>query len=306
MNMRTLLLAATLTFTAACGAESPPAAEHADEVGANQIHIEDAAAEASGIALATAGPSALREVLVLPGRIVLQPSARAELHAPYPGPVRAVLKNVGDPVRRGDVLARVESSESLQTYSIVAPIDGVILERDANVGDLTEGHMLFVIGDLARLQVELNVSTRDAGRVTSGQRVLVTGLDGATQIDARIETVLPAVAASSQTLTARAPFRAPATPPIRPGMAVRGAVVLAEQEVAIGVPDDAVQTLGGQSVVFVLVADETYEARPVTTGRRGGGVIEITAGLTAGERYVGANAFLVKAEIGKGEAGHGH
>lgn len=306
MNMRTLLLATTLTFAAACGAKAPPEAEHAEEAGENQVHIESAAAEASGIALATAGPSALREVLALPGRIVLQPSARAELHAPYPGPVRAVLKNVGDTVRRGEALARVESSESLQTYSIVAPIDGVVLERDANVGDLSEGHTLFVIGDLTRLQAELNVSTRDVGRVASGQRVLVTGLDGVTQIDARIETVLPAAAASSQTLTARAPFSGAATSPIRPGMAVRGAVVLAEQEVAIGVPEDAVQTLDGQSVVFVLVADEIYEARAVTTGRRGGGVIEITAGLAAGERYVAANAFLVKAEIGKGEAGHGH
>lgn len=306
MIMRTLFLATALAFAAACGNNAAPEAEHAEETGENQVHIENAAAEASGIGLATAGPNALREVLALPGRIVLQASARAELHAPYPGLVRTVLKNVGDTVRRGEALARVESSESLQTYSIVAPIDGVILERDANVGDLSDGHMLFVVGNLTRLQAELNVSTRDIGRVNSGQRVLITGLDGVTQVEAQIETVLPAASTSSQTLIARAPFYVAPMSPIRPGMAVRGAVVLAEQEVAVGVPEDAVQTLDGQSVVFVLVAEETYEARPVTTGRRGGGVIEITGGLNAGERYVAANAFLVKAEIGKGEAGHGH
>jgi cobalt-zinc-cadmium efflux system membrane fusion protein len=311
------VLALALTL-AACDRPADGKAGHAEERGhgeeghseeeggAERVRITNEAAQASDVAVSVAGPGALRETLVLPGRIVLQPAARAELHAPYPGPVRAVLRNVGDSVRRGEALARVESAESLQTYSIVSPIAGVILERATGVGDVAADGPLFVVGDLTRLQAELSVPTRDMGRVANGQTVFITGLDGAAQVQAQLASVLPAADAHTQTLTARAPFAASASSAIRPGMAVRGAVVLAQQDVAIAVPADAVQSFEGRNVVFVLVAHETYEARPITVGQRGGGMVEVVAGLNAGERYVSRNAFLVKAEIGKGEAGHGH
>jgi membrane fusion protein, heavy metal efflux system len=277
-----------------------------EEAGGERVVIPAAAAQASGLVISAAGPGALRETLSLPGRLMLQPSARAEIHAPYPGPVRAVLRDIGDNVRRGETLARVESAESLQVYAIAAPISGVVLERQTNIGDVTSEAPLFIVGDVTRLNAELNVSTRDIGRVAPGQIVIVTGLDGATRVEARIASVLPAADAHSQTLIARAPVQVTPTSPIRPGMAVRGEVVLAEREVAIAVPIEAVQTLEGRQVVFVQVEPDTYEARPVSTGASGGGLIEITAGLSAGERYVSENAFLVKAEIGKGAASHDH
>ncbi|MBL8552226.1 MAG: efflux RND transporter periplasmic adaptor subunit [Hyphomonadaceae bacterium] len=280
--------------------------EAGHEEGGERVTIPAASAEASGIVLAQAGPGAVQETLNLTGRIMLQPSARAEVHAPYPGPVRAVLRNIGDTVRRGETLARVESAESLQTYAIATPIAGIVLERQTNIGDVTSEEPLFVVGDLSRLQAELNVVTRDIGRVASGQSVVITGLDGATRIEARIASVLPMADTHSQTLIARAPLTISANSPLRPGMAVRGSVVLSEQQAPIAVPREAVQTLEGRSVVFVRVAADTYEARPVTLGRSGRDTIEIVAGLAAGEAFVSENAFLVKAEIGKGSASHDH
>jgi cobalt-zinc-cadmium efflux system membrane fusion protein len=82
--------------------------------------------------------------------------------------------------------------------------------------------------------------------------------------------------------------------------------VLTEQQVPIAVVRDAVQTLEGRTVVFVRVSEDTYEARPVTLGRAGRDTVEITEGLAPGEIYVSENAFLVKAEIGKGSASHDH
>jgi cobalt-zinc-cadmium efflux system membrane fusion protein len=278
--------------------------EHED--GGDRVTIPAASAEASGIVIAVAGPGALQETLTLTGRIMLQPSARAEVHAPYPGPIRAVLHNIGDTVRSGEALARVESAESLQTYSIASPIAGVVLERSASVGDMPHDEPMFVIGDLARLQAELNLATRDIGRVAPGQNVIVSGLDGAARIEARIATVLPTADAHSQTLLARAPLTLPANSPLRPGMAVRGTVVLTQQDVAVVVPTDAVQTLEGRQVVFVRVGPEEYEARPVTVGRTSRDMVEITSGLNAGDSYVSENTFLVKAEIGRGSASHDH
>lgn len=287
-------------------AEAAEEEEHEEAEGPERVMIPDASAQTSGIVVSEAGPGVIRESLILTGRIVLQPSARADVHAPYPGPVRAVLLNVGDTVRSGQTLARVESAESLQTYAIVSPISGIVLDRQTNIGDVTSDAPLFVIGDLNRVQAELNVVVRDIGRVAAGQTVVITGLDGTNAIEARIATVLPTADAHSQTIIARAPLATSAQSPFRPGMAVRGSVVLAEQQVAVAVPRDAVQTVEGQTVVFVRVAPETYEVRPVTTGRTGRDTIEIVTGLAPGEAYVSENAFLVKAEIGKNSASHGH
>lgn len=276
------------------------------ETGGDRVTIPVASAQASGIVVVAAGPGAIEETLNLTGRIMLQPSARAEVHAPYPGPVRAVLRNVGDTVRRGETLARVESAESLQTYSISTPIAGVVLDRQTNIGDVTSDQPLFVVGDLSRLQAELNVATRDIGTVSAGQRVVIAGLDGQTRIEAQIASVLPTADAHSQTLIARAPLALNRGSALRPGMAVRAAVVTAAQQAGVVVPRDAVQTVEGRSVVFVRVSADTYEARPVTLGRTGATNVEIISGLTAGEAYVSENAFLVKAEIGKGSASHDH
>ncbi|MDX2275040.1 MAG: efflux RND transporter periplasmic adaptor subunit [Hyphomonadaceae bacterium] len=287
-------------------AEGDEATHSEDEGGAERVTIPVESAQASGVVVATAGPGAVEETLNLTGRIMLQASARAEVHAPYPGPVRAVLRNVGDTVGRGETLARVESAESLQTYSVATPIAGVVLDRQTNIGDVTSDQPLFVVGDLSRLQAELNVATRDIGRVASGQRVIITGLDGITRVEAEIASVLPTADAHSQTLIARAPIATTRGSPLRPGMAVRGAVVTAAQQAAVVVPRDAVQTVEGASVVFVRVSDDTYEIRPVVLGRVGATQVEILSGVNAGEPFVSENAFLVKAEIGKGSASHDH
>lgn len=306
-------LALIAAFAAAGAACSPRETADAQKAGAEtekpketseRVTVSAAAAKASRIEVATAGPGAIQESLELTGRIVLQPSARADIHAPYPGPVRAVLRNVGDRVRRGEPLARVESAESLQTYAIPSPLAGIVLDRQTNVGDVTGDQPLFVVGDLTRLQAELNVVTRDIGRVAAGQSVIITGLDGATRVEARISGVLPTADARSQTLLARAPIAVSDAATLRPGMAVRGAVVLSEQQAPVAVAADAVQTYEGHSVVFVRVAADSYEARPVTLGRTGRNTVEITSGLAAGEIYVAENAFLVKAEIGKDAAAH--
>ncbi len=295
-----------------CGkseADNEPAAtegeeSHGEGEGADQVTISSEAAEASQIVVSEAGPGALQETLSLTGRIMLQPAARAEIHAPYPGPVRAVQHNIGDIVSRGATLARVESSESLQTYSIVTPISGVVLDRQTNIGDVTGDAPLFVVGDLTRLQAELNVVPRDVGRVNAGQTVIIMALDGSAPTQARLASVLPTADSHSQTLVARAPVTVAGISLLRPGMAIRASVVLASEDAAIVVPANAVQTFEGRTVVFVRLGADTYEPRTVTVGRSNRDAVEITAGLTVGEAYVSQNAFLIKSQMGAAAADH--
>jgi cobalt-zinc-cadmium efflux system membrane fusion protein len=67
----------------------------------------------------------------------------------------------------------------------------------------------------------------------------------------------------------------------------------------------ALQTLENKTVVFVREGD-ALEARAIEIGHADAEHAEVKAGLTAGETYVSANSFVVKAERGKSEADHGH
>ena len=88
-----------------------------------------------------------------------------------------------------------------------------------------------------------------------------------------------------------------------PGLYVSADVVVGESAVPLGIKPAAIQTIDAQSVVFVVQGD-TYTSRAVSLGRNDGDIAEVTAGVEPGERYVAANSFIVKAELGKSGAAH--
>ena len=85
-----------------------------------------------------------------------------------------------------------------------------------------------------------------------------------------------------------------------PGLYVSAEVVLSQTEAPLTVKAAAVQTLDGQTTVFVQT-ERGFEARPVALGRTDGDVAEVLDGLKAGERYASVNSFVVKAEIEKSD-----
>ena len=91
----------------------------------------------------------------------------------------------------------------------------------------------------------------------------------------------------------------------KPGMFVSARAVLKAEPVRVLVPNDAIQTVKNQSVVFVP-RDEAFQAQPVTVGLSNTSMSQIVAGLEPGERYVAKGAFVLKAELGKEEGEHEH
>ena len=161
---------------------------------------------------------------------------------------------------------------------------------------------MFVVADLTTVWVELAVFPRDVAKVRVGQAVRVRSADTGLTAGGKVVYVAPFGSSTSQTLNARVQLqnRDQKWPP---GLYVTAEVVLGESPVPLGVRSDALQTLDDGPVVFVR--DETgFAARPVTTGRNDGDTTEILEGLNAGETYAAKNSFILKAELGKGEAGH--
>ena len=263
------------------------------------------AARAGGVTVERVGPATLGESLPLTGRVEITPEGQAEVHARYPGRVMALSVELGTRVSRGQVIARVESSESLQTYAITAPISGMIVAKNVNVGSITGGgEAMLMIGDPARLHAEFLLYPRDAERVRAGQPVIVRSLAGDYTFNGRIEAVLPSTDLTSQVLIAHVdlPYQGGIW---RPGLGVSGEVQVGSTPASLAVRTKALQPFRDFTVVYARFGT-TYEVRMLELGRRTPEWTEVLSGIDPGTEYVVDGAFLIRADVEKSGASHDH
>ena len=178
----------------------------------------------AGIETMEAGPAEIEETLDILGQVEFAPSAQSILRARYPGKVMQVLKAEGEPVKKGEVLARIESNESLQSYKITSPMDGVVVRSHTRVGDVVNDGELFIIGDVTNLWADFHIYPRDMLHVKPGQKVTIEPIGGGFSQVIELDEYLPATEPNSQTLTIHAPFQNPEKLWL-PGMKIKGTVV---------------------------------------------------------------------------------
>lgn len=193
----------------------------------------------------------------------------------------------------------------LTRYEIRAPIDGWIVEKSISAGQaIKDDAAILTISDLSSVWAEMTVHAKDLNVIRAGQKVTVRSAE----FDSSSEGVVAYVGALAGEQTRAAKARVVLPNPKgawRPGLPVNVEVVAAEEEVPVAVSAEAIQSLRDWSVVFGRYA-EFFEARPLKLGRSDGTMVEVLAGLKAGERYAARNSFVVKADIGKAGAGHNH
>ncbi|WP_420131186.1 divalent metal ion exporter adaptor subunit IhpB [Rhodopseudomonas sp.] len=277
-----------------------------DEHGADRILISEVKLGAAGAVFAEAGPATLSDSLALNGILRANQETLVQVTPRFPGLVRTIRKRIGDPVTKDEPMASIESNQSLTSYELKSPLAGTVIDRQISLGEYaSEQKPAFVVADLSTIWVDLSVYRQDIQRVRIGDEVLIDPDDVRGEIKGRIDYLAPIGALDTQTALARVVL--PNTDGrLRPGLFVTARLVLAKRDVPVAVRAGAIQTLENKTVVFVREADDALEARPVVVGEQDARFVEIKAGLTAGERYVAENSFVVKAEMGKGEAEHGH
>ena len=196
-------------------------------------------------------------------------------------------------------------SANLTKYRVYASAGGRVVEKHVSLGELlTPEQEAFTLADLSNVWIKLSVHQRDLERVRVGQAVAITSPDSKGDIQAKVEYIEPVIGEDTRMATARVRLSNPGGD-WRPGLFVTGRVVVDSEDVAVLVPQDAVQTVEGKTVVFVQ-EEHGFEAREVVLGKQNETHVEIKSGLNLGEPYVVKNAFLVKAELGKAEAEHEH
>jgi len=335
-----------------------------EKVSAETVKLTAMAIREAGIATETISAGGLAGEIVAQATVTASPTGEAIVTARASGAVTRVLKRLGDPVRRGEALAMVESRDAAQITAdrgvaaakltlaqrslarerylydqkvsarvdleqaqaeaamaaaearraqaaagaanvtrdgrgvvIASPIAGRVSASAVRLGAFVQPEAeLFRVSDPNQIQIEAAVGPNDAARLAPGDRAVVELPDGRT-VDARVRAVTPTLNGETRSATAVLDIGGGA---VQPGLAVRVRLLprVGGSSAAIVVPEEAVQSLAGRDVVFLRTATG-FTARPVTTGQRSAGRIEIASGLSAGQTIATTNAFLLKAELAK-------
>ncbi|WP_394002576.1 efflux RND transporter periplasmic adaptor subunit [Luteimonas sp. WGS1318] len=186
--------------------------------------------------------------------------------------------------------------------TITSPVSGVVGAVQVTPGGFVNaGEIIANVADPSQTEIVFVAPPLLASQVSQGTRIEVSGPAGT--FSALVTGAAADVGEQGGLAIIRARAESGSLPPT--GSPVAGSIVVEGESQMLTVPADSVQTVDGSSVVFVA-GDDGFHATQVLAGRRAGGRIEILKGLTGDERVAGTNAFLLKAELAKGEAEHGH
>ncbi|WP_020209563.1 efflux RND transporter periplasmic adaptor subunit [Gilvimarinus chinensis] len=267
----------------------------------DSTEISEEIAERSGIIAKAASSGNVERHIQVFGSLRTPPHSLAQVSARFSGLVKSVSVNVGDAVEQGSQLAMIESNDSLQDYPIKAPLTGRIQERNINPGEITGVEPLFTIINNDTLWAELQVFPSQRYEIKPGQSVhighnnhkhkgtihhILPGPEGAPYVIARV-----LLENNNDDLS--------------PGDMVNAQINVEVLQAEVVVEAQALQEFEGGTVVFIQQG-QNYYARPVKVGVNDGQYAQITDGLSAGERYVAVNSYLVKADIKKSGAAHSH
>jgi len=268
-----------------------------------RIESADAAALASQLSAARARATALssaydRERRLFEGKV----TARQDLEA-----ARAELDVARSELSRAQAAVSAAGvSGDGRSLAVTSPISGRVTTAPIVLGSYVDaGEELFQVINPNGLQIEVALPSADAVRIKPGDEAALIVGDGR-EIGARVRSVTPSLDPESRSATAILNLPGSVSG-LQPGSFLQARIRPSGEvdQRRIAVPEDAVQVVDGKDVVFVRTR-RGFQAREVETGNRSGGMVTILSGLSAGQAVATENAFLLKAELEKGEAEHGH
>jgi cobalt-zinc-cadmium efflux system membrane fusion protein len=271
-----------------------------------RVELSQAAVDRAGIVSEAATAGHIDVQAGSTGEVLLNRERMLIVRPRFPGIVTAMRKRLGDTVEKGEVLAVIQSNTSLTEYEIIAPMAGHIVARSGMLGAAVDNvSVLYTLADLSSVWVDFAIYPQHVGVIRRGQPATVTA---ATRPDLAAEGEVSYVGPLLEQDT-RVSYGRIVLPNEdlrwQPGLYVNVTAVVDHADVAVSVPENAILRSKFGPAVFIAHGT-TFEIQPVTPGRTDGMRTEIVEGLEAGAMVVVKNAYLLKAELGRGEASHDH
>ena len=233
-------------------------------------------------------------------------AAKAALAASQSGIdyARQTLINLG--LREQEIEEVAQSRSRNSILPIRAPFSGTVVERDAVMGTAVEaGTVLFQVADLSTMWMELSIPETQLAGVQQGVAIQARfeafpGL----AFEGKLTWVAYSVDERTRMVKARAEL-ANAQRLLRHGMFGRARLSGFAQTVGLTVPEEAVQVVDGQPVIFTKLEDDLFEIRPVQLGAARDGHVPVLAGISYDDVIVIAESYVIKSEFLKARLGAG-
>ena len=182
---------------------------------------------------------------------------------------------------------------------LTSPMAGHVVERDVVNGQHIEPQKtLLTLADLSTLWALLDARETDLPHVARGGQVRITTSIYPDRVwEGRVDHVGDVVDEKTRTVKIRVVVRNDGRM-LKPNMYIQGELpnALSTSDV-LTVPQEAIQTVGGESIVFVRDAADRFVARPVELGNRIGARRAVLRGLEGSEMVAVSGAFNLKAEL---------
>jgi len=205
------------------------------------------------------------------------------------------------------LIAKMLASDSdpISKLKLIAPLSGVVTDRHVVRGEfVSTTRQLFVIADMKNVWIDITLYPRDLGHITAGQDVRIGSAGNTGDINSQILFVSTGLNADTRTAIART-IVANKGAQLHPGMFVQAQIFSGPGAKSLTVPESALQTHEGKTVVFVARGNE-FSPKSVVVGTRQGGKAQIIRGLGAGEQFVSKGGFVLRAQLAKASFGDGH
>lgn len=270
-----------------------------------RTELSEAAKKAAKLEIEVAGPKRIERRIEVYGKLMPREDKVAHIIPRFPGVLREIKKGLGDSVEKGEVLAVVESNQSLQPYELRSQIAGVVIERHATLGEfVSDSRDCFVVADLSQLWADFQIYRDDFQQASVGRKLWVIIGDNVSPVETTVSYISPVTDEATQSKIVRG-LVGNQDLSLRPGLFVTGELTVSSTEVPVAVKRSALQTFRDWDVVF-LTDGHVFQAMPVELGQVDDTHAEVLSGILAGESYVGQNSFIVKADIEKSGASHDH
>ena len=213
------------------------------------------------------------------------------------------IQNAYESLRSREISMR-NAQDTLSNYTITAPIDGTVIQKNVQAGESIEsGKDMCIIYDMSYLEMTINIDELDINQISVGQGVSVTGdsVDGVFQ--GEVTRVSMVGETSGGTTTYPVTVRVEEYGALRPGMNVNAEIVVEQAADAIAVPNAAIErgdvvlvtkeSPSAANALTDMVAPEGYVYVQVATGVSDDNYTEITSGLQEGDiiGYVTMSTF---------------
>jgi RND family efflux transporter MFP subunit len=193
-----------------------------------------------------------------------------------------------DMARAGQAQAKagVQQAHTALGYTrILAPFDGLVTEKKADVGALVSpGMPIFTVEDLHRYRLEATVNETDLRYVRMGEQVpVIIDAVGDRELKGRVVEIVPAADAASRSFLVK--IEIPSDPVLRSGLFGRAQFSRGERS-SLLIPRTAVVVRGQLQGIYVLDQNKIASLRYITLGKPSGAQVEVLAGLQAGEMLI--------------------